>query len=225
MFHIKRPLITRLAGLKNHGKVRLCRGAYTDMQTVYEGMNSVGADASVTASYLGYATYIADKANISYAKIGRFSCIGPYVRIICGQHPTSFVSLHPAFYSLAGQHRFTYVDKTKYTDYRYVSGAFHVRIGNDVWIGEGASIMEGVTIGDGAIIAAGAVVVKDVAPYTIVGGVPAKKIRDRFEEDIVKKLLALSWWDKKLSWIREHAELFDNIDRFFNQIDREEERS
>lgn len=68
-------------------------------------------------------------------------------------------------------------------------------IGNDVWIGYEAVIMSGVTIGDGAIIGTRAVVTKDVPPYTIVGGVPAKTIRKRFDEDTIKKLLTLRWWD------------------------------
>lgn len=68
-------------------------------------------------------------------------------------------------------------------------------IGNDVWIGYEAVILSGVTIGDGAIIGSRAVVTKDVPPYTIVGGVPAKTIRRRFDEETIKKLLGLKWWD------------------------------
>ncbi|MDE5614956.1 MAG: CatB-related O-acetyltransferase, partial [Treponemataceae bacterium] len=68
-------------------------------------------------------------------------------------------------------------------------------IGNDVWIGYEAVIMAGVTIGDGAIIGTRAVVTKDVPPYTIVGGVPAKSIRKRFSEDVIERLLSLKWWD------------------------------
>jgi len=79
-------------------------------------------------------------------------------------------------------------------------------IGNDVWIGYEAVIMPGVTIGDGAVIATRAVVTKDVLPYTIAGGVPAKPIRKRFDEDTVKKLLDLRWWD----W--EEEEIFRNIE-------------
>ncbi len=72
-------------------------------------------------------------------------------------------------------------------------------VGNDVWIGYEAVILAGVTVGDGAVIAARAVVTKDVPPYTIVGGVPAKPIRRRFPEDTIRRLLALRWWD----WPRE----------------------
>lgn len=71
----------------------------------------------------------------------------------------------------------------------------NIIIGNDVWIGYDAIILSGVTIGDGAIIGARAVVTKDVPPYTIVGGVPAKAIRKRFDEKTIKSLLNLKWWD------------------------------
>lgn len=79
-------------------------------------------------------------------------------------------------------------------------------IGNDVWIGYEAVVMAGVTIGDGAIIGTRAVVTKDVPPYTIVGGVPAKPIRKRFDDETVKQLLALKWWDWPVEKIRRHLE-------------------
>lgn len=75
------------------------------------------------------------------------------------------------------------------------------QIGNDVWIGYNATIMAGVTIGDGAIIATDSTVVKDVPPYTVVGGNPAKEIKKRFTEDEIKRLLDLKWWDKDIDWI------------------------
>lgn len=79
-------------------------------------------------------------------------------------------------------------------------------IGNDVWIGYNATIMAGVTIGDGAIIATNATVVKDVEPYSIVGGNPAKEIKKRFQEEEIKQLLELRWWDKDISWITENVQ-------------------
>lgn len=79
-------------------------------------------------------------------------------------------------------------------------------IGNDVWIGYEAVVMAGVTIGDGAIIGTRAVVTKDVPPYTIVGGVPAKHIRKRFNDETIKRLLALKWWDWPIEKIRRHLE-------------------
>lgn len=77
-------------------------------------------------------------------------------------------------------------------------------IGNDVWIGYEAVILAGVTVGDGAIIGARAVVTKDVPPYTIVGGVPAKTIRKRFSDDVISKLLKMKWWDWPEETIKRH---------------------
>lgn len=79
-------------------------------------------------------------------------------------------------------------------------------IGNDVWIGYNATIMPGIRIGDGAIIASNATVTKDVSPYTIIGGNPAKPIRKRFSEDEIEQLLQLKWWDKKIEWITKHVQ-------------------
>jgi virginiamycin A acetyltransferase len=79
-------------------------------------------------------------------------------------------------------------------------------IGNDVWIGLDATIMPGVNVGDGAIIGAKSIVTKDVEPYTIVGGNPAKKIKKRFSESKIKELLKIKWWDL------ENEVIFDNID-------------
>ena len=88
--------------------------------------------------------------------------------------------------------------------------------GNDVWIGSRATILGGVTIGHGAIIAAGAVVTKDVPPYAIVGGVPAKVIKYRFNEQQIEKLLSNPWWDKPIRWIKEHSQEFKDIEVYCN---------
>lgn len=91
-------------------------------------------------------------------------------------------------------------------------------IGNDVWIGYNATIMAGVTIGDGAIIATNATVVKDVAPYSIVGGNPAQEIRKRFSDDVIKELLEISWWDWDAEKITKNVQYLtgNNIDQLLN---------
>jgi len=88
------------------------------------------------------------------------------------------------------------------------------QIGNDVWIGARAIVLDGISIGDGAVIAAGAVVTKDVPPYAIVGGVPAKLIRYRFEDDVIQELLKWKWWDLSLDDLQKNAPQFISQERW-----------
>ncbi len=134
--------------------------------------------------------------HISKIKIGRFSSIAPEVVIQSDNHIIDRLTTCPLDYFL------------KSSDDTSTAPKGDIIIGNDVWIGRRAIILSGVTIGDGAIIAAGAVVSKDVEPYTVVGGVPAKLIKKRFDDEIITKLLSLKWWDLPISTIRSNKNLF-----------------
>ncbi len=125
------------------------------------------------------------------SSIGRYCSIAPDVVAGESTHPTGWLSTHPFQYGHKDFARFV----KKPTSRLQPDGLNEpVKIGNDVWLGAGADIMRGVTIGDGAIVAAGAVVTKDVPPYAIVGGVPARLIRYRFEPGLIADLLAVRWW-------------------------------
>ena len=157
---------------------------------------------------LGFGTYICDNCIID-ATVGRYCSIAPRVKCVGGTHPVDeFVSTHPCFFSPQQQAGFTYVESELFSENKYAQDNLMVTVGNDVWIGSDAILLAGVNIGDGAIIAAGAVVTKDVEPYTVVGGVPAKEIRKRFNESTIEALLQLAWWNKGENWIRERANLF-----------------
>ncbi len=96
-------------------------------------------------------------------------------------------------------------------------GKGHVIIGSDVWIGEGCRFMSGVNIGNGAIVAAGSVVSKDVPPFAMVAGNPARVKYYRFEPDIIEKLEKIAWWNRDKGWIHEHIESFMDIHRFIRE--------
>jgi acetyltransferase-like isoleucine patch superfamily enzyme len=133
---------------------------------------------------IGAHTYIRSGCHFTaFQEIGRFCSIGPSLRCGDPNHPLNLVSTHPFAY----QHRPPDDAVRKIKD--------PPKIGHDVWIGSNVIILSGVNIATGAVIAAGAVVSKDIAPYEIVGGVPARHIRFRFSPEIIEKLLATQWWD------------------------------
>jgi len=189
----------------------------------FDGMNKIGKNAVFGDSHIGYGSYIGSDCQIINTAIGKYTSIAPGVKVILGQHPSdTFVSTHPCFYSLRKQSGFTYVSHQLFNEFKWIDKErkISVVIGNDVWIGANVMIMAGVKIGDGAIIAAGAVVTKDVEPYGIYGGVPAKIIRHRFNSGEINYLLNLKWWDKDERWIKEKAYLFININNFISELQK-----
>ena len=192
------------------------RNTTIDSKAYFEGMNRLGENTGFLNSSIGYASYISNNSFIKNTVIGRYTCIANDVMTVAGNHPTSFVSIHPAFYSLAQKP--SYVKKSKFEDFKYLNSEkkISIEIGNDVWIGSRATILEGVNIGDGVIVAAGAVVAKDIPPYAIVGGVPARIIRYRFDEETIQNLLKMKWWEKDQEWIQNHADDFDDVKRLFS---------
>lgn len=174
-------------------------------KTVFEGKNGLGSSNCIIKSSFGYGTLIGDRNFLDRIKTGRFCSIGSEIKIVSSAHPTEvFVSTHPAFYS----HRYnslSYVCKEKFSGILMCDDNFSVVAGNDVWIGDRVLIKGGVRIGDGAVIGMGAVVTKDVPPYAVVGGVPARIIKMRFSENQISELLSQNIWEKPIEWIEENA--------------------
>ena len=126
---------------------------------------------------------------------------------------------------LSGNHRLdritTYLNPYIKTDKEGIVSNGDIHIGNDVWIGQGVTIMSGVKIGNGAVIAADSTITKDVDPYTIVGGIPGKPIKKRFDDKTIERLLNSNWWDLPDEWLRENSNLLfsDNIEEFLNLVE------
>lgn len=160
-------------------------------------------DCKMNGCTVGSYSYIAKLSEISYADIGKFCSIGAEVLIGVGKHPPNFISTSPVFYStLNKQLGFSFSDKQLFEEFS------RCKVGNDVWIGSRVMILDGITIGDGAIIAANSVVTKDILPYSVVGGVPAKLIKMRFDDTTIEKLLQEKWWDWNIEDIKKKLPFF-----------------
>lgn len=164
--------------------------SYATSDCRFSEQNRIYRRANLRSTSLGRMTYVAEVSRLGFADIGAFSSIGPNVLLGgLGCHPVDRLSTHPAFYSSRLQAGATFSTADVIEELPRVS------VGSDVWIGAGSIVLDGVNIGDGAIIAAGAVVTRDVPPYAIVGGVPARTIRYRFDEETQDALLEWRWWD------------------------------
>src|SRR3989339_829552 len=172
--------------------------------SVFEGQSVIYQGCNILDSFIGLGTYVAPYSRLQRTKVGRFCSIGQNIQTFIGRHPVNkFVSTHPAFFSLQEQSGFTFVQTEQFDEHLYIDEEkkFVVEIGNDVWIGNNVMIMDGVKIGDGAIIGAGSIVTKDIAPYSVNVGIPAKKTRDRFDEKYINFLLNFKWWNKSFKWL------------------------
>lgn len=152
---------------------------------------AVGARTLMEETELGDYSYIVNDGEVIYAQIGKFCSIAAQTRLNPGNHPMW----------RASQSHFTYrasryfsgaADEAAFFEWRR---AHPVTIGHDVWIGHGAVVLPGVRIGTGSVVAAGAVVTRDVEPYMIAAGVPAKPLRRRFPARIAERMAEIGWWD------------------------------
>ncbi len=184
----------------------------------FEGRNFVGKGAYFYGS-LGYGTYVGDDSFLS-ADIGRFCSIGSRCKYINTTHPyrSPFVSTSPMFFSInkgtfAGKKSFA--KKQMFDEFLYYDKDRLIvnKIGSDVWIGLDVNLIGGVEIGDGAVILSHAVVTKDVPPYAIVGGIPAKVIGYRYDDETIKFLLRTKWWNNSPEWFEENWELLNDIEK------------
>jgi phosphonate metabolism protein (transferase hexapeptide repeat family) len=176
----------------------------------------IGPRCSISEATFGDYSYMAGDGSIIYADVGKFCSIASHARINPGNHPMQRVTQHHLTYRRR-MYDLGEADDEAFFDWRR---AARVRVGHDVWLGHGAILLPGVQVGNGAVVAAGAVVSHDVAPYSVVAGVPARPLRERFPMHVVEQLEAIAWWD----WTREQLEArlddFLDMDLFLEKYAR-----
>jgi len=172
----------------------------------------VNSGSSVVNSTLGAYSYCSYDCNIINAKIGKFCSLANEIIIGGDEHPMEWLSTSPVFQDV------NHSGPAKKFATHTLPESKITTIGNDVWIGDRVIVKQGVTIGDGAVIGAGAIVTKDVPPYAVVVGVPAKVIKYRFEEDVISDLLEIKWWDMPESELSKYANSIMDIKQFINQV-------
>lgn len=213
---IESASINKTAKIGNKAIVK--KGACIDKNVI------VGSHCMITANVLigpevtlDKYTYVNSDTRIHSAKIGKYCSISYGCQIGMSEHPTNYLSTSPYTYGKSN-----IFDLPTFFQEVYSSPI----IENDVWIGGNAVILQGIRIGNGAIVAAGAVVTKDVPPYTIVGGVPAKPIKKRFDDETIEFLNKFKWWDlsnqelinlkstfsKKEKWVEDIPQLKNQTD-------------
>lgn len=182
----------------------------------------IGSHCNIQRGGVSSFSYMGDYCELPQVEIGKFCSIAAHVTLAAGNHPMSYVSTSPYTYSTI---RNSFAKKQLFTQEFFYTDEDHkylCKIGNDVWIGTGATLVSGskaLNIGDGAVIAAGAVVTKDVPPYAVVAGCPAKILRYRFSDEMISEMEREKWWDKSEDWIKESVEAFSDPSRLFARED------
>lgn len=175
----------------------------------------VNSGSSVVDSTMGAYSYCSYDCDILYTDIGRFCSIANDVIIGGDEHPMEWLSTSPVFQNVK------HSGPTKKFARHFLPIVHRTTIGNDVWIGDRVIIKQGVTIGNGAVLGAGAVVTKDVEPYAVVAGVPAKVIKYRFDEETIDALQKSEWWKMSPSELERISDRVINVKEFLGIINKQ----
>ncbi len=180
----------------------------TIIDCTFSEENHVFPYANLVNVELGKFTYVGGNTYIKNTRVGNFCSIAAECRIGLGIHPVNLVSTHPCFYAPKHEWSIHPDREVGITEYN------NIEIGHDVWIGTRVIIVDGVKIGNGAVIAAGSIVTKDVPPYAIMAGVPAKILKYRFEPAEVDTIQKTAWWDWDTEKIKREKGQFLDLNRF-----------
>lgn len=191
-----------LGFLLNFFNFRVSKFAKIDNLSKINKKAKIYRNAQIFNSVIGDYSYVGVGTEVIFAEIGKFCSIGN--NCICGMgvHTLNNLSTSPIFTERNNALGLTWVNASQVYPYKKLI------IGNDVWIGERVMIMGGLTIGNGAVIGAGAIVTKDVPPYSVVAGVPAKVLKYRFPQEIIDKLQSSQWWNLEKEVIQKNITLF-----------------
>ena len=173
---------------------------------------SINSGCSIYNSTIGKYSYLGYDCEVIDAEIGSFCSLASGIHVGLAEHPTSWISTSPVFQNVKNSSV-----KKKFAQIPLPESK-RTTIDHDVWIGTNAIIKKGVHVGTGAVIASGAVVTKDVEPYAIVGGCPAKLIRFRFDKDMIEKLLNSKWWEKDDGVLEQIGLFADNPEAFLRGL-------
>jgi hypothetical protein len=174
------------------------------------GWTAIGPHCSINESTFGDYSYLAGHVSMVWTDVGTFTSIAAQTRINPGNHPTWRVTQHHSTYRRV-QYGFDTKDDAEFFQWRK---DHRCSIGHDVWIGHGTTVIAGKNIGTGAVVGSGAVVTKDIPPYAIAVGVPARVVKFRFPKDVIEQLQAIAWWDwDRATLVERFNELLD-LDSF-----------
>ena len=170
------------------------------------GWTAIGPHCSISESTFGDYSYLAGHVSMVWTDVGKFASIAAQTRINPGNHPTWRVTQHHSTYRRI-QYGFDTKEDSEFFQWRK---DHRCSVGHDVWIGHGVTVIAGKKIGTGAVIGSGAVVTKDIPPYAIAVGVPARVVKYRFPKDVIEQLQAIAWWDwDRATLVERFNELLD----------------
>lgn len=182
---------------------RISLFSYFDKQTVISQFAKINRFVTLRGCIINPISFIGPNCHFINVEIGKFCSISKNVNIGLFTHPTNLLSTSPIFISNYNGTGLTWVNDKTFDDMPHKTV-----IGNDVWIGMNVSISGGIKVGDGAIIGAHAMVTRDIPPFAIVGGIPARVIKFRFNEEVISRLINLKWWDLPFEFLKNNFIFF-----------------